>query len=63
MYMTMKKRMFISNTVMVLISLLILFGIGGMCVGLFKEEIMKVVEQSAELPDTMTDVEQLLQKQ
>lgn len=63
MYMTMKKRIFISNTVMVLISLLILFGIGGMCVGLFKEEIMKVVEQSAELPDTMTDVEQLLQKQ
>ena len=61
--MTMKKRIFISNTVMVLISLLILFGIGGMCVGLFKEEIMKVVEQSAELPDTMTDVEQLLQKQ
>lgn len=61
--MTMKKRIFLSNTIMVLLSLLILFGVASACVGLFKEEIMNVVEQNAELPDTMTDVEKILQGQ
>ncbi len=61
--MTMKKKIFISNTAMVLISLLILFGIGGFCVVLFKEEIMNVIEQSAELPDATIDVQAILQEQ
>lgn len=61
--MTMKKRIFISNTVMVLISLLILFGISGMGVLLFKEEIMKIIEQNAELSDDVYEVETILLNQ
>ena len=58
--MTMKKRIFLSNTAMVLISLLILFGIGGSSVVLFKDEFMKVIEQNAELPENIYQVETLL---
>lgn len=61
--MTMKKRIFLSNTVMVLISLLILFGIGGFGVLLFKEEIMRIIEQNAELSDDTYEVETLLLQQ
>lgn len=58
--MTMKKRIFLSNTAMVLISLLILFGIGGFSVLLFEDEFMKVIEQNAELPENIYQVETLL---
>lgn len=61
--MTMKKRIFISNTAMVLISLLILFGIGGFSVLLFKEEILRIIEQNAELSDDIYEVETLLLEQ
>lgn len=61
--MTMKKRIFISNTIMVLISLLILFGIGGMSVLFFKDEIMKIIEQNAKLSENVYDVETLLLEQ
>ncbi len=61
--MTMKRRIFISNTAMVLISLLILFGIGGISVLLFKEEFMKIIEQSAQLPDETYEVELCLKGQ
>lgn len=58
--MTMKKRIFLSNTIMVLISLLILFGIGGFSVLLFKEEFMNIVEQNGELSDDIYEVQTLL---
>lgn len=61
--MTMKKRIFISNTAMVLISLLILFGIGGIGVLLIKEEIMNIIEQNAELSDDVYEVETILLEQ
>lgn len=61
--MTMKKRIFMSNTAMVLISLLILFGIGGSGVLLFKEEIMRIIEQNAELSDDIYEVETILLEQ
>lgn len=61
--MTMKRRIFISNTAMVLISLLILFGIGGFSVLLFKEEFMKIIEQNAQLPDETYEVELCLKEQ
>lgn len=48
---------------MVLISLLILFGIGGFGVLLFKEEIMRIIEQNAELSDDTYEVETLLRQQ
>ena len=61
--MTMKKRIFLSNTAMVLLSLLILFGIGGFFVLLFKEEFMNVVEQNAELSDYTYEVQTLLMEE
>lgn len=61
--MTMKKRIFLSNTLMVLISLLILFGIGGFSVMLFQDEFMNVVEQNAELSDDIYAVQTLLMEE
>lgn len=58
--MTMRKRIFLSNTAMVLISLLILFGIGGCSVLLFKDEFMNVIEQNAVLSEQTYDVQTLL---
>ena len=58
--MTMKRKIFISNTAMVLISLLILFGIGGAGLMLFKDEILGVMKQNAEQPENMYEVETLL---
>ncbi len=58
--MSMKRKIFISNTAMVLISLLILFGIGGASVMLFKDEFMGIVKQNAELPDNIYEVESIL---
>lgn len=61
--MTMKRKIFISNTAMVLISLLILFGIGGASVMLFKDEFMGIVKQNAELPDNIYEVESILKNE
>lgn len=61
--MTMKRRIFLSNTMMVLVSLLILFGIGRCSVLLFKEEFMNVIEQNAEVPDNIYEVQTLLLEQ
>lgn len=47
--MTMKQRIFIFNTVMVLFSLLILLGIGGVIVELFKNEFMNAVGQNSQI--------------
>lgn len=58
--MSMKRKIFISNTAMVLISLLILFGIGGASVMLFKDEFMGIVKQNAELPENIYEVESIL---
>lgn len=58
--MSMKRKIFISNTAMVLISLLILFGIGGASVMLFKDEFMGIVKQNAELPENIYEVETIL---
>ena len=60
---TMKKRIFLSNTLMVLIALLILFGIGGFSVLLFKEEFMNIIEQNAQLSDDTYEVQKLLYEQ
>lgn len=49
--MTMKRRIFISNTAMVLVSLLILFGTFGCIFGLFKKEFMEGGEQEDRLSD------------
>lgn len=62
-FMTMKRRIFISNTIMVLISLLILFAVGGVSVKLFKQEIMDIIEQNAEIEDNIYDVQTLLMQQ
>ena len=61
--MTMKKRIFLSNTLMVLVSLLILFGIGGVSVLFFKEEFMKRVRQNAELSENIYEVQTILLEQ
>ncbi len=61
--MTMKKRIFISNTIMVLVALLIFFGIGGANVLLFKEEFMTILEKNSQVADDMYEVRNLLSKQ
>ncbi len=58
--MTMKKKIFLSNTAMVLLSLLILFGIGAVSVKLFKDEFMQVIEQNAVLSEHTYEVQTLL---
>lgn len=58
----MKKRIFLWNTAMVLLSLLILFGIGGFFVLLFKDEFMNVIKQNAVLSDHTYEVQTLLRK-
>lgn len=58
--MTLKKRIFIANTGMVLISLLILLGIGGTIVELFNNEFMKVIEQNSQLAENTYEVQGLL---
>ncbi len=56
----MKKKIFISNTIMVLMALLILFSVGGVCALLFKGEIMQVIQQNAELADHVYEVQGIL---
>ncbi len=56
----MKKKIFISNTIMVLMALLILFSVGGVCVLLFKGEIMQVIQQNAKLADHVYEVQVIL---
>lgn len=56
----MKKKIFISNTIMVLMALLILFSVGGVCVLLFKGEIMQVIQQNAKLADHVYEVQGIL---
>ena len=58
--MTIKKRIFIANTGMVLISLLILLGIGGTIVELFNNEFMKIIEQNSQLAENTYEVQGLL---
>lgn len=58
--MTMKQRIFISNTVMVLFSLLILLGLGGVIVGLFKNEFMNVVGQNSQIAPHNYEVQGIL---
>ncbi|WKY45111.1 HAMP domain-containing sensor histidine kinase [Eubacteriaceae bacterium ES2] len=57
---TMRTRIFISNTMMVLLSLLILFGIGGFSVSLFKDEFLNAIEQNAQLSENIFDVQNIL---
>lgn len=59
-YKHMKKKIFISNTIMVLMALLILFSVGGVCVLLFKGEIMQVIQQNAKLADHVYEVQGML---
>lgn len=61
--MTMKKKIFLSNTLMVLIALLILFSIGGLSVLLFKEEFMNIIEQNAQLSDDTYEIQKILYDQ
>ncbi|WP_455720366.1 HAMP domain-containing sensor histidine kinase [Agathobacter sp.] len=56
----MKKKIFISNTIMVLMALLILFSVGSVCVLLFKGEIMQVIQQNAKLSDHVYEVQGIL---
>lgn len=58
--MTLKKRIFIANTGMVLISLLILLSVGGIIVELFNNEFMKVIEQNSQLAENTYEVQGLL---
>ena len=58
--MTMKKKIFLSNTAMVLVSLLILFGIGAFSIKLFKHEFMDVMGQGAALSEHTYEVQTLL---
>lgn len=60
--MTMRKRIFISNTIMVLISLVILFGIGGSALLLFKDEFMNVIEQNSRLSENTYEIQTLLKE-
>ncbi|SHJ39782.1 HAMP domain-containing sensor histidine kinase [Parasporobacterium paucivorans] len=59
--MTMKRRIFISNTVIVLFSLLILLGLGGVIVGLFKNEFMNIIEQKSQIAAHNYEVQGILQ--
>lgn len=61
--MTMKKRIFISNTIMVLISLLILLAVGGICAKMFKSQILDIIQQNSELSDNAYDVQTILMEQ
>ncbi|MDD3219533.1 MAG: HAMP domain-containing sensor histidine kinase [Lachnospiraceae bacterium] len=61
--MTMKKRIFISNTAIVLVSLLILFGVFGGAFGIFKDEYMSGMEQEAGLADHIYDIQTLLMEE
>lgn len=58
--MTMKRRIFISNTVMVLFSLLILLGLGGVIVELFKNEFMNVIGQNSQVAPNNYEVQGIL---
>lgn len=58
--MTMKQRIFLTNTAMVLISLLIFFGIAGAGVFMFRDDFMDILKQNAKLPGTTYDVETII---
>lgn len=58
--MTMRKRIFLSNTTMVLLSLLILLGVGGFSVLLFEDEFMNAIGQNAALSQNIYEVQTLL---
>lgn len=58
--MTIKRRIFISNTAIVLISLLLLFGIVGGIFDIFKNEYIQGVEGQAGLSDYTYEIQTLL---
>lgn len=58
--MTMKRKIFISNTIMVLISLLIMFGIITCGALLFEDQVRNVVKQNAEVKGNVTAVETII---
>lgn len=58
--MTIKRRIFISNTAMVLISLLLLFGIFGGIFEIFNNEYTKRMENQGRLPNHTYEIQTLL---
>lgn len=58
--MTIKKRIFISNTVIVLISLLLLYGIFGGVFEIFRNELMNGLEKQAGLSEHTYEMQTLL---
>lgn len=58
--MTIKKRIFYTNTWMVLLSLVMLLGIGGVLISLFKDEFLNWYGENSELSSDHYEVHQLL---
>ena len=55
--MTIQKKLFYSNTIIVLFSLLILLGIGGLVISIFKDRFLVQYSQNAEISESVSDVE------
>jgi len=58
--MTIRKKIFISNSIMVLLSLIILLGITGVGIALFKEPFVNALKQNAKLADHTYEVQSIL---
>lgn len=61
--MTVKKRVFITNTLMVFISLLLLLGLGSGMIQLFERDFLTALSTDNELADHITEVEALLNQE
>lgn len=55
--MTIKKKIFFSNTIMVFIALLILLGIGGILISIFKDEFLTRFSEGSEISEYVSEVE------
>lgn len=58
--MTIKKKVFYANTIMVFAALLILLGIGGTLISIFKDEFLTKFSESAEVSKYTTEVKDAL---
>ena len=60
--MTIKKKIFITNTVMILAALLVLLGVGSLLLTIFQHTFLTHQSENAELSAHTTQVQQLLEE-
>ena len=60
--MTIKKKIFITNTVMILAALLVLLGVGSLLLTIFQHTFLTHQSENAELSAHTTQVQQMLEE-